>query len=174
MMEFLIDQASGEYDIDFLKPFLSTIEYDAILETHIGDPMLWDMLLKVASFFQHQQIIPSQVLAAISTNVYAFTDASRIPTMSVVQSRHVNPVHARWTTPSPSFVKINVDANWVVAMDARFVGVVVRDSFGSFVDVDKYCLNAPSVAATERKDNKWQMKGFSSPDEELEIRRIIS
>ncbi|KAM1108326.1 hypothetical protein ACFX2B_004925 [Malus domestica] len=105
--------------------------------------------LEVASFFQHQQIIPSQVFAAISTNVYAFTDASRIPTMSVVQSRHVNLVQAQWTTSSPHFVKINVDANWVVATDVGFAGIVVRDSFGSFVVVHKYCLNATSVAAAK-------------------------
>lgn len=41
----LISPANGEWDIDFLKPFISTVEYDAILETELGDPSIWDRLV---------------------------------------------------------------------------------------------------------------------------------
>ncbi|KAM2285381.1 hypothetical protein PS2_037409 [Malus domestica] len=44
-VDLLINHNSGNWDIDFLKPFISMVEYKAILETHIGDLMLWDRLV---------------------------------------------------------------------------------------------------------------------------------
>ena len=41
----LICPDSGDWDIDFLKPFLTTEAFNAILETHIGDNALLDRLV---------------------------------------------------------------------------------------------------------------------------------
>lgn len=41
----LINPVSGEWDIDFLKPFISSAKYEAILATHLGDPELRDRLI---------------------------------------------------------------------------------------------------------------------------------
>ena len=41
----LICPVSGEWDIDFLKPFLRIEDYNAILETHTGDKLLVDRLV---------------------------------------------------------------------------------------------------------------------------------
>lgn len=45
MVKSLICPDTGEWDIDFLKPFVSDGEFDTILETHIGDLMLRDRLV---------------------------------------------------------------------------------------------------------------------------------
>lgn len=44
-VESLISPVNEEWDIDFLKPFISTLEYDAILETQLGDLCMWDRLV---------------------------------------------------------------------------------------------------------------------------------
>lgn len=41
----LINPVSDEWDIDFLKPFILSAEYEAILATHLGDPKLRDRLI---------------------------------------------------------------------------------------------------------------------------------
>lgn len=45
-VESLICQTNGEWDIDFLRPFISIVECDAILDTYIGDHMLRDRLVR--------------------------------------------------------------------------------------------------------------------------------
>lgn len=45
MVSSLICPVNGEWDIDFLKPFMVEKEFDAILETHIGEPSLRDRLV---------------------------------------------------------------------------------------------------------------------------------
>lgn len=44
-MTSLINHVSGEWDIEFLKLFISPVEYEAILATHLGDPELKDKLI---------------------------------------------------------------------------------------------------------------------------------
>lgn len=44
-VDYLIYPANGEWDIEFLKPFVSDKEYEAILETYIGDPLFLDRLM---------------------------------------------------------------------------------------------------------------------------------
>ncbi|KAM0981545.1 hypothetical protein ACFX1S_014760 [Malus domestica] len=41
----LLCPTTGGWDIDFLKPFISAMEYDAIVDTQIGDPSLRDKLI---------------------------------------------------------------------------------------------------------------------------------
>ncbi|CAN6678460.1 unnamed protein product [Malus baccata var. baccata] len=41
----LVCPTTGGWDIEFLKPFISAREYDAIVDIQIGDPNLWDRLI---------------------------------------------------------------------------------------------------------------------------------
>lgn len=45
LVKSLICLDNGEWDIDFLKPFMAEAEFEAILEMHIGDPTLRDRLV---------------------------------------------------------------------------------------------------------------------------------
>ncbi|KAM1788008.1 hypothetical protein ACFX11_038354 [Malus domestica] len=44
-VDSLTNPANGDWDIQFLKLFISLKEVDTILETQIGDPMIRDMLV---------------------------------------------------------------------------------------------------------------------------------
>lgn len=73
-------------------------------------------------------------------------EASHVPTVSTVLSRHDNNVQVRWLKLSHPFVKINVEASWIADTGASFVWVVVRDSSGSFIAAQRSRFKAPCIA----------------------------
>ncbi|KAM1241975.1 hypothetical protein TB2_047250 [Malus domestica] len=96
----------------------------------------------------------SQVIAAISMHVKAFQKAScKHPNTaiqgSMVWSWRPPPMQDRWQIPCSSYVKIDVDASWVVATHVGFIGVIVRDLMGSFIAARRSRFQAPSVPVAE-------------------------
>lgn len=99
--------------------------------------------------FNQQPINLSQVIAAISISVGAFIEATCLSVTCPMPITLVTNNTARWTPPSPGFIKINVDASWVASMCSGFAGVVTRDEEGNFLVACRYCMKATSVAMAE-------------------------
>ena len=51
--------------------------------------------------------------------------------------------------PCSPYVKINLNASWVAASHVGFIGVIVRDSVGSFIAARRSRFQAPSVSVAE-------------------------
>ena len=86
---------------------------------------------------------------ASSLSATTFNKARFVPSTSPMP-RLPEPIDGgRWSPPSPSFVKINVDASWGLSDGHGFTGVVARDEEIMFLAAGRYGGKATSAAMME-------------------------
>ncbi|KAM2075160.1 hypothetical protein ACFX1T_038088 [Malus domestica] len=101
--------------------------------------------------FNHEKIIPSRVVLAISSAMDSFLAAGRSPEVCGLRDgvgQASIPVVC-WTPPDPPFSKINVDASWCRMSLVGFVGVVVKGAEGQFIAAARYSIKASNADAVE-------------------------
>lgn len=67
----------------------------------------------------------------------------------IVPSYDTNQSEVRWQPLCHYYVKINVDASWVAALDDGFIGMVVWDSLGAFIATRKLYISASTIMVAE-------------------------
>ncbi|CAN6559258.1 unnamed protein product [Malus baccata var. baccata] len=152
----LICPDSRRWDLNFLLPFLSDSDKQAIEDTPIGDLSRKDRIIwgssknGIYSVKSGYRWIQSRSLARRDCRL---STARRVPSVSLGVSRLAGSggvdLGSRWCAPSSPLFKINVDASWSMVSKLGFAGVVVRAAEGRFVAAARYPISAPSAAAAE-------------------------
>ncbi|CAN6563499.1 unnamed protein product [Malus baccata var. baccata] len=99
--------------------------------------------------FNQVGINPAKVIFSLSTALGNFMLASS--SVGSARPALVPRVEGviRWCPPSPSFVKINVDASWSHSSRVGFAGVIARQDDGGFLAAVRSSISAPSSLVAE-------------------------
>lgn len=100
-----------------------------------------------------------KVIHKINCAHAAFMEASKRSqhvTMGNTQSNQaqlegVHQTYLVWSTPEPSWYKVNVDASWNSITKKGYVATVIRDSNGTFIAARRQSVSASGVPEAEAK-----------------------
>ena len=111
------------------------------------------------AIFNQKTVSPLQVIHKINCAHAAYMEASKRSqhvSMGNTQSNQaqlegVHQACSVWSTPEPSWYKVNVDANWNSITKKGYVATVIRDSNGTFIDARRQSVSASGVQEAEAK-----------------------